>query len=105
MPDVFERFRQGLLLHGAVCVTGVASEDELVVIALSGKHLGHVFIGDNPIVHVILHDIRIEIVAVADFHPDAYRFGRRVWDEVFMKFPGTVGSLRIPRPLLVDVGA
>ena len=37
LPDVLKRFRQSLLLHSAIRVTGVAREDKLVVIALAAS--------------------------------------------------------------------
>ena len=37
--------------------------------------LGHVLIGENPIVHIVTQGIHIEIVPVADFHPDSQGFG------------------------------
>src|SRR5262245_59899998 len=37
LPDVFQRFGQRLLFYGAVAVAGVASEDELVMVALVGQ--------------------------------------------------------------------
>ena len=93
LPQPFQRFGQRLLFHAAVAVPGVAGEDELVVITLGGQHFGHVLVRDDPIVHVVAHDIRIQKVAVADFHPDSQRLGRAVRDQVFMKFPRAVRRL------------
>jgi hypothetical protein len=53
LPDVFHSLGQGLPFCSAVGMAGVAGEDELVVIALSGKHAGHVFIGVYPVVHTV----------------------------------------------------
>src|SRR5580704_18722619 len=52
-PDVFERFGQGLLLYGTVGMSGVAGEDELIVIALGGQHFGHVLVGEDPVVIIV----------------------------------------------------
>src|SRR5947209_8718251 len=42
LPHVFQRLGQGLLLHGAVAVAGVAGEDELIAVTLGGQRPGHV---------------------------------------------------------------
>ena len=62
-------------------MAGVAGEDELVVVALGGQHLGHVLVGQHPVVHVVAHDVGVEQVAVADVHPDAERLRRAVRDQ------------------------
>ena len=95
LPQPFQSFGQGLLFHAAVAVPGVAGKNKLVMIALGGQHLGHVLVGEDPIVHVVAHDIRIEKVPVADFHPDSQRLGRAVGDQVFMKFPRAVRGLGV----------
>jgi hypothetical protein len=69
LPHVFQRFREGLLSHGAVNMHGIAGEYELLVIALRGQDLRHAFIGQDPIVHVVAHHVGVEKVPVADFHP------------------------------------
>ena len=76
LPDVFEGFGEGLQFDGAVDMAGVPGEDELVVVVLCGEGFGHVFVGDDPVVHVVAHDVGVEEVAVADFHPDADRLAR-----------------------------
>src|SRR3954454_17368954 len=101
LPNVFQRLGKGLLSHCAIDMPGVASENELVVIALCSKHSGHIFVGENPIMHAVAHDIWIEQIAVANFHPDSDRLGRGVRYEVLVKFPCAMWRLRIVRPLLV----
>src|ERR1035441_3297681 len=105
LPYIFQGLGKGLLFHGAVGVPGVTRKYKLIMIALGGQRLGHVLIGHYPVVHVVAQSIRIEIVPVADFHPDAQRLGRAVGDEVFMELPRAVGSLWVRRPLLVYVSA
>ena len=61
LPDVFEGFGQCLLFYGAVGVAGVAGEDELIVVALGGEDAGHVLVGDDPVVHVVAHDVGVEL--------------------------------------------
>jgi hypothetical protein len=90
-----------LLLHGAVDVSGVAGENELIVIALDSEYGGHAFVSENPVVHVIAHDVGIQQVAVANLQPDAQGLGRAIGDEMLVKFPGAVRRLRIVGPLLV----
>src|SRR5262249_5609657 len=50
LPQVFESFRQGLLLHGAIAVAGVLREHELIMIVLGRELSRHEFIGDYVIV-------------------------------------------------------
>ena len=45
------------------------------MIALGGEHFGHVFIGDDPIVHIVAYDIRIEKVPVAHLQPNSKWLG------------------------------
>jgi len=71
LPDVLQRFGKRLLSHGTVDVGGIAGEYELVVVALGGEHFGHTLVGENPIVHVIAHYVRIQQIVVAHFHPDS----------------------------------
>ena len=105
LPEVNESFGQGLLFDRAVRVAGVAGEDELVVIALGGEDAGHVFVGHDPVVHVVVHEVGEVEVAVTDFHPEADGFDGRVRNEVFVELPGAVRSFGVPGPLLVDVSA
>src|ERR1035441_7912559 len=89
LPDVLEGLGQDLDVDCAVGVSGVAGEDELVVIALGGENLGHILIGDDPVMHVIAQGVHVEVVAVADLHPDAQGLGGAVGDEVGMKLPNS----------------
>src|SRR5262249_9106098 len=68
LPYIFQSQGKGLRLHAAIAVPGVFRKDKLVRIALGSQRLGHVLIGENPVVVVIAGD---EIVSVADMHPDA----------------------------------
>ena len=95
LPKILQSFGKSLLPDGAVHMDGVASEDELVVIALGGQYLGHALVGYDPVVHVVAHDVGIEEILVADFHPDVGSACAGSRDEVFMKFPGAVRRLRI----------
>ena len=104
-PEPFEGLGEGLLFDGAVAMAGVAGEGELVVIAFVGQGFGGVFVGDDPIVHVVAHDVWVEEVAVADFHPDADRLCGAIGNEVFVKFPGAVRGFGARRPLLIYEGA
>ena len=56
-------------------MTGVQREDVLVLIALFLEHRGHTVIGDDPVVHVVAHDIWIKEILVGDLHPDADGLG------------------------------
>src|SRR5580698_6596890 len=105
LPDVFEGFGQGLQLCCVVHVAGVDGENILVVIALCGEDFGHLLVGEDPVVHVVAHGIGVVEVLVADFHPDANGFGRRVGNEVLVELPCAVGIGGKGRPLLVDEGA
>ena len=93
------------MLDCAVYVAGVGSEDELVVVALGGECFGHFFVGLDPVMHVVAHDVGVEEVVVADFKPDADGLRRAVGDDVLVELPCAVRGLRIVRPLLVDPGA
>jgi len=62
-------------LTRTVDVGGIAGEYELVVVSLGGERFGHTLVGDNPIVHVIAHYVRIRQIAVANFQPDSWRLG------------------------------
>ncbi len=66
---------------------------------MCGQHLGHVLIGENPVVIVVARD---EIVPVADMHPDPQRLFRTVGNQGFMEVPRAMGSLGVVRPLLID---
>ena len=68
---------RSLLLYGAIGVAGVASKKELVVVALSGEDPRHVFIGENPIVEMVAHDVGIKEIAVSDFKPQPQWLARR----------------------------
>ena len=57
LPEVLECLGQGLLFDGAVGVSGVAGEDELIVVAPGGEDAGHVFVGDDPVVHVVAESV------------------------------------------------
>ena len=87
LPEIFQRLRQRLQLHRVIDMAGVAGKDKLVVIALRGQHLGHLLIGNHPVMHVVAHDVRIEKVAVADLHPDANRLGWAIRDELSRETP------------------
>jgi hypothetical protein len=64
------------------------------------------FVGEDPVVHVVAHDVGVEEVAVADVHPDAEGLSSRaVGDEGFVEAPGAERGFGVPGPLLVDVGA
>ena len=76
LPDIFQGLGQGLLFHARSTCPALTGKNKLVMIAFGGEHFGHVFIGDHPIVHIVAHDIRIEKVSVAHFHPDSKRLGR-----------------------------
>jgi len=104
LPNILQSLRQGLLFHGAVSVPGVTGKNKLVMIAPGSERFRHVFIGGDPIVHIVAHDIRIEKVSVANFHPDSQRLRRTLGDQVFMKFPCAVRGLGVIRPLLIDIG-
>ena len=57
---------------------GSSSSGMTVYLTLGGEDLGHVLVGDDPVVHVIAQGIHVEVVAVADLHPDAQRLGGAV---------------------------
>ncbi len=56
VPHIFQGLGQGLLFHRAVSVSGVTGKNKLVVIPLGRQHFCHVFIGDDPIVHIVVQD-------------------------------------------------
>ena len=105
LPEVFEGFGQGLLFDGVVGVAGVAGEDELVVVAAGGEDAGHVFVGEDPVVHVVAHGVGIEEVAVAYFHPEADGLAGGVGDEGAVELPCSAGGVGVGWPLLVDEGS
>src|SRR5580658_10189689 len=82
---------------------GIAGENKLIMIALVRKNLGHVLVGYDPIMHVIAHDIRIEKILVADFHPNADGFGGTVRNEMFVKFPSAMWDFGVVGPLLIHI--
>jgi hypothetical protein len=59
-PDPLEGSWESLQLGRPIAVSGVPCEDELITIALRRQRLGHVFVGDDPVVHVVAHEVRIE---------------------------------------------
>ena len=83
-------------------MTGILGEDELVVVVLCGEGAGEVFVGKDPVVHVVANDVGVEEIKVTDLHPDADGLGGRVGDEVLGELPGAVWSFGVVRPLLVD---
>ena len=85
-----------------VDMTGILGEDELVVVVLCGEGAGEVFVGKDPVVHVVANDVGVEEIKVTDLHPDADGLGGRVGDEVLGELPGAVWSFGVVRPLLVD---
>src|SRR3954454_6839053 len=103
LPQPLQCLRQRLLFDSAITVPRVAREGELVVIALCCKGLGHRLVGHHPIVHVVSHDVRIEQIAVAHFHPDPNGFSRRVRDQPLVEFPRAVWRFGAGWPLLIHV--
>jgi hypothetical protein len=55
---------------------------------LCAGRAGEVFVGKDPVVHVVAHDVGVEEIKVTDLHPDADGLGARVGDEVLVEFPG-----------------
>src|ERR1700737_649345 len=104
LPEPFERFRKSLLFHAAIDVHGVAGKHELVVIAFGGQNSGHVLAGNDPVVHVVAHDIWIQEISVSDFHPHSNRLDRTIRDQALVKSPCAVRSLRTMWPLLIYRG-
>src|ERR1039457_2927510 len=104
LPQPFQRFRQRLLFHFAIHMPSITGKNKLVMIALCGKYLCHVFISNHPIMHIVEHDIRIKKIPVTYFHPNAYWLNGTIQDEMFMKFPGAVWYFRVIVPLLVYKG-
>src|SRR6266550_5234668 len=94
LPQPFERFRKGLLFHIAIDMPGIAGKHKLVVIPFGSQNSGHALAGNDPVVHVVAHDIWIQEISVSDFQPDSNRSGRTIRDEALVKFPGAVRSLR-----------
>ena len=54
----------------------VLGKEKLVVVPLCGEDARHVFVGKNPVVKVVSHDVGIEGVAVANLEPQPERL---VW--------------------------
>ncbi len=86
-------------------VARIFGEDELIVIAPRSEYAGHAFVGQDPVVHVVAHDVGVEEIAVAYLHPDSDGFGGSIGDEVLVELPCAVRGGRVGGPLLVDVGA
>ena len=63
-------------------------EDELLVAVLCCEDAGQVFFSYDPIVH----DVGVEQVAVAGFHPEADGLARAVKDEGFVELRCATGS-------------
>src|SRR5580704_10222408 len=84
LPDVLQRFGQCLQLDGFVGVAGVACEDKLIRVVFSGEDARHVLVGDDPVVHVVAHEVVVEQIAVADLHPDAEWLARGLRDQVLV---------------------
>src|SRR3954464_8872767 len=87
LPQVFESFRQGLLLHGAIAVAGVLREHELIMIVLGRELSRHEFIGDYVIVP---HRVRSVKVAIAHLDPQPDRLARVLGDQVLVNLPGPI---------------
>src|SRR5581483_645107 len=102
VPNVLKRLGQCLLSHSTIDVSGVPRENELIVISPCGERFRHILVGDDPIVHAVAHDVRIEEVAVADLHPDPYWLRWAVRDEMLVELPRAMRDLGIVRPLLID---
>src|SRR5712672_396068 len=94
LPNILQGLGKRLLFYRSVNMSSVAGKHELVVIALGGEYLSHTLVCENPIMHIVAHHVRIQEIAVTNFHPDSYRFGRAVGDEMLVKFPGAVRRLR-----------
>src|SRR5690349_4195142 len=90
LPHVLKGLRKSLLLDRAIHMAGVSGKDELIVIALGRERLCHALIGQDPVMHVVAHNVRIEEVAVSNFHPDSYRLTWTIGNQVFVKFPRPV---------------
>src|SRR5437867_1925289 len=101
-PQPLERIRKRLLFHTTVDMAGVAGKHKLIVIAFASQNSRHVLAGDDPVVHIVAHDIWIQEIPVSDFHPDPNRLDRTIRDEVLVKFPGAMRCLVAMRPLLID---
>ena len=71
LPEVFQRLWEQLCLHGGVAVASVADETELVGVPLFLEDFRHPLVRQDPIVHVVAHDIGIEEVPVSNTHPNA----------------------------------
>src|ERR1700681_3065225 len=59
LPDVLKCFEERLLFYRSVNVSCVAGKYELVVIALGREYAIHMLAGENPIVHIVAHHVRI----------------------------------------------
>jgi len=81
VPDVFDSFGKGLHFDGAVGMTGVAGEDELVVVALGLEGGGHALVGHDPVVQGGLV-AGGAVVVLADLEPDADGPGGALGDEL-----------------------
>ena len=90
-----------MLFDAAFAMAAVAGEDELVGVTFGRECFGHVFVGDNPVMHIVAHSVWIVEIAVANMEPDAQRLFRALGDQVFVIFPRAVRGLGVVRPLLV----
>ncbi len=69
---------QELRLCISDAVTRVEAIDILIVVTFGFQHTGHVIVRLYPVVHPIPHDVRVEVITVADRHPNAKRLPRDV---------------------------
>ena len=97
--------RQDLRLRITDSVAGIKTIQILIVIAFRLQDSSHAVVRLHPIVHAIAHDIGIEIIAVADGHPDAERLDRTFRNELIVEPPCAIGILRIEGPLLIHESA
>ena len=79
LPEPFERRRQRLSDGRLINMFGIAGEQELIVVALVGQHLGETLVRQDPIVHAIRHrSDRIKEIVVPSLEPNADRLRRAV---------------------------
>jgi hypothetical protein len=101
-PRPFQRLRQCLFAHPAIAMAGVEGEHVLILIALILERRGHTVIGNDPIVHVVAHDVWIEEIAIAHLHPYSNGLGCCAPNERRVIIPRAPRIAGIERPLLVD---
>ena len=86
LPHPFQGLRHGLAFNAAFDMASAFGPEELVVIALGFKGVGHIVVVNSPVAELV-----VEVIG-ADFHPDAEGFFGGVGDQAVLIFLGAFGG-------------